>query len=90
MQISFEVVCMRPASGMLHTGSELLATFNVLVFPFKIYGGNVRLRPGGELFVTLPGRGAGSISISSPELIEAIRAEALAVFHERIGHGPRT
>lgn len=90
MQISFEVVCMRPASGILHTGSELLATFDVLVFPFKIYGGHVRKRPSGELFAALPGRRAAGISISSPELVEAIRAEALAVFNERIGHGPRT
>lgn len=90
MEITFEIAQMRAASGTLHTGSELLATFKVFIFPFKINGGSVRKRPGGELFVALPGRQAGGISISSPELIEAIRTEALEVFHERIGHGPRT
>lgn len=87
MEVSFEISQMKPAVGVLHTGSELLARFNVLIFPFKIYGGHIRKRPSGELFVALPGRNAGGIAISSPELVDAIRAEALAVFRERLGDG---
>lgn len=89
MQIEFEIIKMRPASGMLETGSELVAMFDVDIFPFRIWQGHVRKRPSGEFFVALPGRKMGGTSIASPELIEAIRAEALAVYRERFD-GART
>jgi UDP-N-acetylmuramyl pentapeptide synthase len=89
MQIEFEIIKMRPASAKLETGSEVVAMFDVDIFPFKIWQAHVRKRPSGDLFVALPGRKMGGTSIASPELIEAIRAEGLAVYRERFD-GART
>ncbi|WP_028748020.1 hypothetical protein [Rhizobium mesoamericanum] len=86
-QVTFEIIKMRPSSGMLESGSEILATFDVDIFPFRIWKVQVRKRPSGELFAALPGRTNGGISIASPELIEAIRAEGLAVYRETFGDG---
>lgn len=89
MQIEFEIIKMRAASGILETGSELVAMFDVDVFPFRIWQAHVRKRPSGELFVALPGRKTGGTSIAAPELVEAIRAEGLAVYREKFD-GSRT
>ncbi|MBX5179920.1 hypothetical protein HJB77_27250 [Rhizobium lentis] len=83
MKIEFEITNMRPASDMLETGSEVVALFDVEIFPFRIRDGQIRKRPGGELWVTLPGRKTSCIWISEGELIEAIRTEARAFYMER-------
>jgi hypothetical protein len=90
MQIEFEVHRMRPASGVLPTGSKLVAAFDVSVFPFRIHGGQIRRRPDGALWATLPGRKDGGISISSPELLEAIRETAVSLYNERLSDGAWT
>ncbi|MBP2445947.1 hypothetical protein [Rhizobium leguminosarum] len=89
-EVTFEIIKMRPASGMLESGSEIVATFDVDAFPFRIWHVQVRRRPSGELVAALPGRTNGGISIASPELIEAIRAEGVAVYKETFGDGQRT
>lgn len=81
-EVTFQILKMRPATELAHTGSEVIAIFDVDVFPFRIRRCNVRRRPSGELWVTLPGRNIGGISISSPELRTAIREEALIMYQE--------
>ncbi|MBX5223789.1 hypothetical protein HJC04_26290 [Rhizobium sp. NLR8a] len=83
MQIEFEIIKMRPASDMLDNGQQIVATFDVDVFPFRIWRVQVREAPNGEIFAALPGRTNGGISIASPELVAAIKAEGIAVYREK-------
>lgn len=91
MQIEFQIVNMKPTRHVaLPSGSLLVATFAVDVWPFKVFGANIRLQPSGDLFAFLPGKKAGGISISSEELKAAIQAEAVALYKERFSDGTRT
>ncbi|MBW6419858.1 hypothetical protein KX729_00215 [Rhizobium sp. XQZ8] len=82
-EVTFQICNMRPASCIPASGSELVAAFEVDVFPFRLRNCNIRSQPSGQLWVKLPGRREGGISILSPELIEAIREKALANYLEK-------
>lgn len=82
MQVTFEITRMAPVNDDSGRSGRIVASFDVAVFPFKIWNCLVRRKGEGSLFATLPGRKSGGVSIVAPELREAICAEAIAKYLE--------
>ncbi len=63
--------------------STIVAAFDARIGDFKIHNAQVRLNhDSGALFVTLPGRQKGGISLRYGELRSAIGSAALAAYGE--------
>jgi len=84
MQVTFEITRMAPVNDDSGRSGRIVASFDVAVFPFKIWNCLVRRKADGSLFATLPGRRTAGFSIVAAELREAICAEAIAKYREDI------
>lgn len=84
MQIEFEIKYMRPTTGLMGSGNERLASFQVDMFPFYLRGAAIARRKDGTIYAALPGKRKCGWSIVAPELRQAIIDTA--VEHWRIRH----
>jgi hypothetical protein len=84
-EVTFEITRMWPRRDLLEGGTEIVAIFEVDVFPFRIRQGKIRRGSSGSLWATLPGRRSGGIAITSPELVAAICEEALELYAKEFG-----